>query len=335
MNRQTLIVTLAGCCLFLLLNSPAYAQEVNLSEARPKITTVSAVRARTGPQVEAQEVARLKLGTVVSAVARSADQSEIGGKKDYWYRINLPGGGPGWVFGGLLADYDPARHQETARRIIDERLKVEDMSFEDGVDFYDFVSRALAEIKEPMVRGELELLRLHALGRAVGPIPPGEHQRPPYRDFYKAHEQEIYHHEFAGRWAVRPVVFWNLELKYRGSAVGDRIAWDAAQALRQGECESDEGCQFLALHDTEGKYLSLYPNGVRAREALQNIAQALSSEEVAGTLKSKGGDRYLAEQRTALRKAIAELRTAVLKTTAPEKAAILKRLDQLAPGGRY
>lgn len=333
MNPKALFVTVAGCLLCLTLTAFVFAQEVNLSEARPKITTVSAVRARTVPQFASPEITRLKLGTVVSAVARSADQSEVGGKKDYWYRVHLPNGVSGWVFGGLLADYDSRRRAEIVRRIIDERLKIEAMSFEDGVDYYNFVLSALAEAKEPAAKGELELLRLHALGRAVAPIPDGEHERAPYRHFHKAHKREIYHHEFAGGWAVRPEVFWNLELKYRASAVGDRIAWDAAQALRQGECEGDEVCQFLALHDTEGKYLSLYPTGSHAREALQNIAQALSSEELTGTLNSKGGDKYLAEARTALRKSLAELRTAVSKTTAPEKAAILKRLDQLAPSG--
>ena len=85
----------------------------------------------------------------------------------------------------------------------------------------------------------------------------------------------------------------------------------------------------LATHP----YLSLYPNGAHAREALQNIAQALSSEELAGTRKGKGGDRYVVEARTSLRKALAELRTTISKTAEPEKAAILKRLEQLVPTG--
>ena len=322
------INALAACCLSLSLTTSVFGQEVSLSEARPKITIVSAVRARTGPQLAAQEIMRLKLGTVVSAVARSADASEVGGKKDYWYQVNLPNGSPGWVFGGLLVDYDHTRRPEIFRQIIDERHKVESMSFEDGVDYYNFVGSALAEAKEPTAKGELELLRLHALGRAVAQIPDGQQERPPYRNFHKAHEREIYRHEFAGGWAVRPEMFWNLELKYRGSTVGDRIAWDAAQALRQGECEGDEVCQFLALHDTEGKYVSLYPRGAHASEALQNIEQALSSGELASTLKSKDGDKYAAEARTALRKALVELRTAVSKTMAPEKTAIIKRLDQ-------
>ena len=334
MNRQTLIAAFAACCLPLLLGANAFAQEVSLGGARPKITTASSVRARAEPQVAAQELTRLKLGAVVSAVARTAEQSEVGGRKDYWFRVELPGGGSGWVFGGLLADYDPARRRDIARRIIDERLKVEAMSFDDGVDFYNFVSGALAEATEPAARGELELLRLHALDRAARSMPDGAHERPPYRDFHQAHRQEIYHHELAGVWAVRPEVFWELERKYRGSAVGDRIAWDAAQALRGGECEGDEVCQLLALHETEGKYLSLYPRGAHAREALQNLARALASEQLAGTLNSKGGDRYVAEARTALRKALADLRAAVARTAAPEKAAVLGRLSQLAPGGR-
>ena len=335
MNRLTRVVTLGVCCLFLLLNGYASAQVVNLGGDRPKITTVSAVRVRTGPQFAEQEVTRLKLGAVVSAVARSAEQSEIGGKKDYWYRVRLPEGGEGWVFGGLLADYDPARRREIVRRLIEERLKVESMSFEDGVDFYNFVSAALAEAKEPSARGALELARLHALGRAVATMPDdGGHTRAPFRDFHKAHEREIYRHEFAGGWAVRPEAFWDLETKYRGTPVGDRIAWDAAQALQQGECESDEVCAFLSIHETNGKYLSLYPTGAHAAEALQSIAQALSSEELASTVRSRGGDRYAVEAREALRKALVELRPWVSKTTGPERAAILKRLDELIPAGR-
>jgi hypothetical protein len=335
MNRRTRVVTPGVCSLFLLLSGVVFAQVVNLGEARPKITTVSAVRVRTGPQFAEQEVTRLKLGAVVSAVARSAEQSEIGGKKDYWYRVRLPDGGEGWVFGGLLADYDPARRQEIVRRIIDERLKVESMSFEDGVDFYNFVSAALAEAKEQSARGELELARLHALGRAVATMPDdGGHARAPYRDFHKAHEREIYHHEFAGGWAVRPEAFWDLEAKYRGTPVGDRIAWDAAQALRPGECEGDFDRPDQRRCQCSGQGCVVAPTGAHAAEALQGIAQALSSEELAGIVRSRGGDQYAVEAREALMKALVELRPWVSKTTGPERAAILKRLDELIAAGR-
>src|SRR5205085_5374358 len=79
--------------------------EVRLDVAQPMITTVSAMRVRTAPQVTADEVQRLKLGTVVQAIARSATQDTIGGKTGYWYRVDLPNGETGWLFGGLLVDY--------------------------------------------------------------------------------------------------------------------------------------------------------------------------------------------------------------------------------------
>ncbi|HEV2761711.1 MAG TPA: SH3 domain-containing protein, partial [Pyrinomonadaceae bacterium] len=282
------------------------------------------------PDVAAEEVTRLKLGTPVSAVARSAGPAEVGGRRDYWYRVELPGGVSGWVFGALLADYDSARRGQIVRRIIEDRLKVETMSFDDGVDFYNFVSAALAEATGQADKGELELARLHALGRAVAPMPQEAKELAPFRDFHKAHEREIYHHELAGVWAVRPELFWELESRHRGTPVGERIAWEAAHALRGGECEGDAVCYFLALQDTEGKYLGLYPRGAHVGEALRNFAEALKAEQLAETLNSRSNDKYLVGDRAALRKAMAELRAAVARTNAPEKADVLKELDRLA-----
>ena len=335
MNQPIRAAGLACCCLLILLGARADAQEGAPGGARQKITTASAVRARTAPEVGAQEVVRLKLGTVVSADARSDAQAEIGGKKDYWYRVALPAGGSGWVFGGLLADYDPAAHRQVARRIIAERLKAETMTFDDGADLYAFVSDALADAAGPQEKGELELARLLALGLAVAQLPaePGQ-MSPAQRDFHGAHKREIYHHEFAGGWAVNPEAFWALEARHRGTEAGDRIAWAAAQALRQGECEGDEDCDFLSAQETQGKYLGLYPKGAHAQEALGNIAQALSAPGVEESLRRKGGDQYVAQARAALKKALAELRAAVAKADGAEKAAILRRLDQLAPLAR-
>jgi Bacterial SH3 domain len=72
--------------------------ETRLDVAQPMITTVSAMRVRKAPQVTADEVQRLKLGTVVQVIARSGTQDTIGGKTDYWYRVNLPNGETGWLF---------------------------------------------------------------------------------------------------------------------------------------------------------------------------------------------------------------------------------------------
>jgi hypothetical protein len=334
MNRQTSIVSVATCCLTITLTVSVYAQEVKLSAAQPKITTVSAVRARTGPQVAADEISRLKLGTVVSAVARTADESEIGGKKDYWYRVNLPGAQSGWIFGGLLKDYSAARREETSREIIGERLKAESMSFDDGIDLYHFVSNAVVETKSLNVKGEFTLLKLLALGRSLNGIPFDKRERAPYRDWLKAHEQEIVYSEPSGDWLVRSKLFWDLERRYHRAPIAERIAWEAAQNPLPGECEGDEVCRFFYVNLTDGEYLRLHPNGAHAGEALKSLEEALASDELASTLKSRSRDTYVVEQRADLIKALAGLRLTLSKTSSPEKTALLKQLNQLLAGVR-
>jgi hypothetical protein len=331
LNPLRTSVTLTLCSLFALVTT-ASAQVVNLGGARQKITTASAVRARTAPDTNAAEVARLKLGTLLSADARSAEQTEIGSKRDYWYRVALPDGGEGWVFGALLADFDPKRGGETVLRIAEERLAVESMSRDDALDLYNFVEGAAADARGP-AQGELERARLHALDRAVRALGTDDKGRLSDPKFQKAHEREIYYHELAGGWGVKPEAFWELETKHRGTALGERIAWDAAQALYPGECESDEVCQFLRLQDTQGRYLSLYPAGAHAAEVLQNLKEALASQQLDDSLKSRGGDVYARQERESLKKALAELRAAVSKADAPEKAEILRRLEQLSARG--
>ena len=90
----------------------AQADEIKLDPPQSKITTVSAMRARKAPQTSAEEVGRLKLGTVVAATNRSGNQDTIAGKTDYWFWVNLPSGQKGWLFGGLLRDYDAGRREQ-------------------------------------------------------------------------------------------------------------------------------------------------------------------------------------------------------------------------------
>lgn len=334
MRLKTTPLIFATVCLLAATAFAAPAQEVDLGGARPKIAVASNVRVRTGPETAAQEIARLKLGAVVTATARTTEQVELAGKREHWYKVALQSGETGWVFGGFLADYDAARKSEVKRRIVEERLKAEELKFDDGVDLYNFASQTAAEATDDAARGELELLRLLALGRAAGAVQPDQRETAPYRDFLKAHEQQLYFHELAGSIAVRSEVFWALEQKHRGTPVGERIAWEAAENLTPGECESDEVCQFLRLHETHGRYLSLYPTGAHAAQVLKHYDEALASEQVKQTLTGKGGDQYEVEARGLLRKALAELRPRLAKANAPEKAAVVRRLDALAPAGR-
>ena len=131
MRRQFLIFAVVMFALSQTSLLVAQTDEVKLDTAQPRITTVSAMRARKAPQISAEEIVRLKLGTVVNAIARSINQDTIGGKTDYWYRVGLPDGQTGWLFGGLLLDYNARNRQELIRQIVEARLKAENTDFAD------------------------------------------------------------------------------------------------------------------------------------------------------------------------------------------------------------
>lgn len=309
--------------------SPAIAQsdEVALDRAQTKITTVSAMRLRKAPQVAAEEVLRLKLGTVVNAVARSTTQDTVGGKSDYWYRVELPDGKSGWLFGGLLRDYASAQRSQFLREIIEARLKAENTEFADRQEIYNLAATAVSEAKEANTRAEFELLQALALANWAVTVPELQIQKSPYREWLKAHASKVLLNEFAGGYNLRSEVLWDLETRYHALPIADRIAWEAAQNPRPSDCEGDEVCGFFVGSD-EIKYLERHPNGTHASEALRNLTAAVT-DAVVDEANSTGGDKYAIEQRTELRKLLTSLRTAAAKTSAVEKAELLNRLQKI------
>jgi len=301
--------------------------EIKFDAAQPKITTVSAMRARKAPQTGAEEIMRLKLGTVVSAIARSSNQDTISGKTDYWYRVNLSTGGTGWLFGGLLLDYDVREREQLLRTIIAARLKAENTDFSDRQELYNLAAEALTEVKDPNTRAEFELLKLLALAKAAEAFPNNLQDKSPYREWLKAHSAAVVNNEFAGGYNLRSDVLWNLETKYHTLPISDRIAWEAAENMEPSDCESDEVCDFFRTAP-DIKYLNLHPNGAHAGEALKNLTEALS-DDVINVANSNGGDQYQVEARTALRKELASLRLAITKTSSPEKTDLLKKLERV------
>jgi Bacterial SH3 domain len=304
----------------------AQTEEVKLDAAQTRITTVSAMRARKAPQIAAEEVVRLKLGTVVNAIARSTNQDTIGGKTDYWYRVNLPNSQTGWLFGGLLLDYSASQRQALVRQIIEARLKVENTDFADRQEIYNLATSSVNEAKDVSTRAELELLKVLALANWALSLP-YENDKPPYREWVKAHAAEVVYNEFAGSYQLRADVLWTLEKKYHSLPIADRIAWEAAQMWPPSDCEGDEVCAFF-LSEGAIRYLGLYPAGAHASEALKNITEALT-DQVITFANEKGGDKYAVEQRADLKKLLTSLRLAITKTSAPEKTELVKKLERI------
>jgi hypothetical protein len=327
MTYRSLIRALALIALVQVSPLIAQTDETRLDPAQPKITTVSAMRARRGPQVAAEEIMRLKLGTVISAVARSTNQDTIGGKSDYWYRVNLPNGETGWLFGGLLLDYDAGRREQLLRQIFEARLKAENTEFADRDEIYNLAASSIAEAKDANTRAEFELFKLLALAKSAESVPNNLRDKSPYREWHRAHGAEVIENEFAGGYNLKRELLWNLEAKYHTLPISDKIAWEAAHNMQPSDCESDEVCDFFVTQD-DIKYLSLHPGGAHATEALKELNDALT-DDLIGTANGKGGDKYAVEQRTELKKSLASLRLAVAKTAAPGKDELLRKLERI------
>jgi len=327
MKHQSLILYIVVLAVGHMSSLAAQSDEIKLDTPQAKITTVSAMRARRAPQVTAEEIARLKLGTVVNAIARSTNQDTIGSATEYWYRVNLPNGQTGWLFGGLLLDYNASKRHEVVRQIIEARLKAENTDFADRQEIYNFAASSIGEAKDVSTRAEFELLKILALANWAMSFPFEGTDKSPYREWVKAHASEVVYNEFAGGYNLRSEVLWNLERKYHTLPIADRIAWEAAQTLPPSDCEGDEACGFF-LSEGEIKYLSLYPGGAYAAEALKNVTEALS-DEVIKFANEKGGDKYALEQRTELKKLLASLRLAVAKTSTPERNELVKKLERI------
>jgi hypothetical protein len=143
----------------------------------------------------------------------------------------------------------------------------------------------------------------------------------------KAHNTEVVQNEFAGGYQLRADVLWTLERKYQNLPIADRIAWEAAELWPPSDCEGDEVCHVF-LYEGEIRYLSIHPTGAHAAEALKNIAEVLT-DEVIKFANDKGGDKYVVEQRTELKKLLTSLRLTLAKTTVPEKNEVTKKLAQI------
>ena len=294
-----------------------------------RITTATGARLRTAPQTSADEVTKLALGVVVRELERSAAKERIGAVEDFWYRVAAPGGAEGWVFGGLTAPFDARRRGETYLKLANDRLKLEEPTYADSASLLGFVERVAPELKTRAAVAEFELLRLLALHKALGAIPLEKLNESPYKELVKEREALAVYSDPAGQWFVRADALWELEKKYRGLPVAERIAWEASRIPLPGECEGYLPCTLSYTVSTEGQYLRLYPRGAHAGEALDGISSLLDA--VLEDAKSNSPVYEVpAADRASFRKEMGDLGIIITGTGHPKSAAVLQKLNQLA-----
>jgi hypothetical protein len=313
-------IAVIGLCLL----AACGGAESLASQNKSRITIASNVRARALPNTSAEEVTRLQIGTIVQELEQSPAKEKIGGAEDYWYKLALPGGKEGWVFGSFTMPFTASNRAEIYKRIASERLKIKEPGFAESADLGRFMTIAMTEIEDKNALAWIELTRLLAMKQAGAAVPSDMQNQPQFKTWLKSNEASLVYSEPSGMWLVKSELFWNLQKKYAALPIADEIAWEGAKNYLPGECEGEISCVLGLLNVTDAKYLRLYPRGAHVEEALASLLEAFDS--MAESLKT--AEKPGAEERKYAVKDLAELRAGITRTASPKKAKALQQLGE-------
>jgi len=294
------------------------------------IVSVTAARLRSAATTSSAELRRLKLGTILPVMERTSGAN-------FWYKVQFPAGSKyvtGWVSSTVAANFEAAKAETIYRQLASKNFKSEGMSYGDAVEVYDFLTRVLPEVKTNEIAAELGLKRLQSLAAALDAIGVMNSDKQPYKTFTNAQDKNIVYSDPAGQWFVRADLFWDLHKKYSGTSAGEEIAWAAARTSLPGECEGYINCYLYLLRETDGEYLSLYPAGKHALEALKNISAFL--EPIVADLKDKkiySGPTDTSD-RAEYNRHLADLRLIISRLPLVEKDKPLRQIGLMAEAYR-
>ena len=289
LGRRTWMV-----CLLVFASAPLAAQA--------RVATVDAVRLRATPAATGAAVRTLDIAMPLTVEGAATGE---------WVRVRTADGARGWVRRDLTVPYDAANPLPALRRITARSVAQEQAPFATRARLVNVLTDAAAAATAPAIKGELGLLRLRALQKALDEharTAQGGSEARPLRDGrIRADSSELAYGEPQGQWYVDADTFWALQRRYRALPIGEAIAWEAATQQLPGECEGDPTCLFGLAEITVARYLSLYPRGAHAPAALRRMVEVLGwVEEQSRTSEArfctKSGAEYTvkAERITAL-----------------------------------
>lgn len=254
-----------------------------VAENGHKLTAGTGVRVRANPSTSAAEAGKLPIGTDVTITQRTANESKVGSTSAYWYQLNAPV--KGWVFGGLLRDFDPTNPDEAFLSLARDKLGEADrlydyehrspLSFGDAIEISEFAKRAATTAKTPAAQGELELAYWRAIQIALSSDSFESHEKPPYSTWVKAQGENVFYSEPSGEYLINPDLLWQLADQHKDDSSGEAIAWQAANAFVGGECEGFISCMSARSLDMEGEYLKRFPQGNYVEKALARANEVL------------------------------------------------------------
>lgn len=328
-NRLRRFTFFSATLLCLLAAQAAVSPSFGQTPARKLIVTAAGARLRERPETAAAEAGRLQLGAVIDELERSNEKSRVGSSEDFWHLVTAPGGARGWVFGGLVASYDPARRDAVYLKLANDRLGNTSATFADHSELVRFLDRATREVKSRNALAELELARLVALARSLAAVPLEQLNGQPYKSWTDEREKEIVYSEPAGQWYVNSNVFWSLQTRYRDLPIAERIAWEASQTPLPGECEGYLPCYIYKESETNGRYLKLYPRGAHTDAALSKLAESLGYI-VDSFRESNSPYEVPRDDRANFRQSLTALRAQLALVPAAKKARVTGQLAAIA-----
>ncbi|HNW34291.1 MAG TPA: SH3 domain-containing protein, partial [Candidatus Ozemobacteraceae bacterium] len=239
-----------------------------------RIVTAAAVRLRASPSTTAAELAKLSLGTLVTELAAGTTEEKIGSRSAKWYRVSLPDGREGWLFGAFTVPLPADDRDKAFVKLAQERLALEKQSANDLLELYQFLQNSIPTGMTDASKAELEFHALLALNRYLsmpgtggtpGKLPSG----------IASHAAELVYSEPAGMYMCQYNRFWELHGRLKGRPGAEELAWKASRQPIPGETEGFYDLMLAQLNETVGRYLRAYPDGSHAGEALKSIDRYL------------------------------------------------------------
>ncbi len=301
----------------------------NEAAAGEIIVTVVNGRVRSEPSLKSTILREMKVGTRLPFI------EENGG----WYRVTISSGTEtenettGWISKTISKKFegnpDPI-FQQIANRYFQRRS----LNFATAVQLFDFLGPAADDARTYETGGNLRLLRLMTLARAIAKINYEESKRSPYKPFLERNASDVIYHEPAGMWIVKSDSFWELHSRYKKHKIGEKIAWYGAKNPLPGECEGYVVCHLNYLRVTTGEYLNFYPNGKYSKQALKDVINML--QPIVADLPEKRTYTPASDisDRAEFNRILSELRKIISKMPYLEKNKALEQIRRIAEGHR-
>ena len=283
------------------------------------IVIAAASRIRQQPKTNSTQVGSVKIGKTFAVAERNGD----------WYRVEYASGKSGWISDALVKSYKASDRDKIYADIANRYFRQKTIDVATAAEVLEFLRTAQALVGSDDAKAEMNLKRLRVLSLALKSIPAAKSDESPYDNFLKANDKEIVYSEPGGQWFVRSEILWDLRERFAKLPIAEEIAWDAAQNPIPGECEGYVNCYLYQVRATSGEYLSFYPNGKHAKEALKNLTDYL--EPLAAELKKSAAAAPPSDisDRAEFNRFLTELRTIISKMSDLDKAKPLQLIKQI------